>query len=168
MCLGIYAIQVLFGYDKYGLICLAARAVTADLQGVPVQSFQHAKCTVLAASCHQKCNPVCLANTSHHFKHVIRLRHCCWCCSVQAADITFCARRTAACGVQYAGFCANWHLPRKDTRHIGPHSPHQFVNLCGWRCVCQPCYRCLLHTLEVKCKFTRRYACYCGTGPALL
>lgn len=32
LCLGIYAVQLLFGYDNYGLVCLAAKAVTANLQ----------------------------------------------------------------------------------------------------------------------------------------
>ncbi len=33
LCLGIYAIQLLFGYDNYGLVCLAAQSVTQKLQG---------------------------------------------------------------------------------------------------------------------------------------
>ncbi|KAL3138650.1 hypothetical protein ABBQ32_006410 [Trebouxia sp. C0010 RCD-2024] len=32
LCLCIYAVQVLSGYDNYGLVCLAAKAITADWQ----------------------------------------------------------------------------------------------------------------------------------------
>ena len=40
LCLGIYAVQLLSGYDNYGLVCLAARAVTIDLQGT-LMPFLH-------------------------------------------------------------------------------------------------------------------------------
>jgi len=33
VCLGIYAVQLLLGYDNYGLVCLAAQSVTQKLQG---------------------------------------------------------------------------------------------------------------------------------------
>ncbi len=33
VCLGIYAVQLLFGYDNYGLVCLDAQSVTQKLQG---------------------------------------------------------------------------------------------------------------------------------------
>ena len=33
LCLGIYAIQVVFGYDNFGLVCLSAQSVTKQLQG---------------------------------------------------------------------------------------------------------------------------------------
>lgn len=32
LCLGIYAVQLVFGYDNYGLVCLAAQSVTQKLQ----------------------------------------------------------------------------------------------------------------------------------------
>ncbi|DBB00275.1 hypothetical protein WJX77_004330 [Trebouxia sp. C0004] len=32
VCLGIYAVQLLLGYDNYGLVCLAAQSVTQKLQ----------------------------------------------------------------------------------------------------------------------------------------
>lgn len=33
VCLGIYAVQLLLGYDNYGLVCLAAQSVTQKFQG---------------------------------------------------------------------------------------------------------------------------------------